>query len=173
MKPTNKYKFKNKVWSNESGFTLMELLTYISVAGFVFMGVYYVFVKSTDIYVGVLRSSTTIQNAHAASQMLEREAKNVRNNASITIATATQFKFTNVSNTVVDIVYTNQQLQKNTVAFASGISSFSFSYYKWDGTLWTTASPASQIAKIRVVFTMTSQGYSFSKDLYILLRNMR
>ncbi|KAB2881533.1 hypothetical protein F9K33_00305 [bacterium] len=158
---------------NEFGFTIIELLTYISLASVIFVGAYYVFVKSTDIYVNVLRSSTAVQNAHSASELIEREAKNVKNNASVIIATSTQFKFTNTSNTVIDLVYSSQQIKKNTVAYASGISSFAFSYYKWDGTTWTSASPTNQIAKIRYVFTIAYQGYSFSKDNYILLRNMR
>lgn len=159
--------------NNESGFTLIELLTYLSVAGVLFLGVYYVFLKSTDIYARVLRSSAVIQNAHTASEMLEREAKNIKDKNSILIATSTQFKFTNTSNTVIDLVYSQQQLKKNTVVFAGNITSFSFTYYKWDGTVWTSVSPTSQIARIRSAFTMTYQGYSFSKDYSIFLRNMR
>lgn len=166
-------KQNRNVPSSESGFTLIELLTYVSLAGVIFVGAYYVFLKSTDIYVSVLRTSTVVQNTHTASEIIEHESKNVRNKNSIIIATSTQFKFTNTSNSVIDFVFSGQQLTKNTVVFGANLTSFSFSYYKWDGTVWTSASSTSQIAKIRYIFTMAYQGYSFSKDNYILLRNMR
>lgn len=163
----------SNIWNSESGFTLIELLTYISLASVLFIGVYYVFVKSTDIYVNVLRSSMVIQNAHTASEMIEREAKNVSGKTGISIANSSEFKFTNTSNVVIDLVYSSQQIKKNTVVFAGNVTSFAFTYYKWDGTTWTSALPTSQIAKIRYVFTLSYQGYSFSEDRYILLRNMR
>jgi hypothetical protein len=158
---------------NHAGFTLIELLTYLSLAAVVFLGLDYLFLRSTDIYVDVLSSSTLAQSAHTASEMLEREIKGVQNKNSVIIATSTQFKFTNTSNSVIDLVYAGEQIKKNTIVYGSGITSFSFSYYKWDGTTWTSASPSSQIAKIRFVFTMSIQGHNISKDLYVLLRNMR
>lgn len=97
---------------NTSGFTLIELLTYMSLAGVVFLGLDYLFLRSTDIYVDVLSSSTLVQNAHTASEMLEREIKSVRNKTSIVTATATQFKFTNTSNSLIDLVYASGQIKK-------------------------------------------------------------
>lgn len=163
----------HKIVRNKSGFTLIELLTYMSLAGVVFLGLDYLFLRSTDIYVGVLSSSTLVQNAHTASEMLEREIKSVRNKTSIVTATTTQFKFTNTSNLLIDLVYASGQIKKNTIVYGSGITSFSFSYYKWDGTAWTSTSPSSQIAKVRFNYIITYQGHNVTKDHYILLRNMR
>ena len=160
-------------WKDESGFTLIELLMYVSLAGFLFMGAYYVFVKSTDIYTGVLRTSMIAQNAHKVSEILEHETKNVRNKNSILIATSSEFKFTNPSNAVIDFVYSAQQFTKNGTVLAGSITGFTFSYYKWDGTVWTSSSPTTQIAKIKVNFTMTYLGYTFAKEHSFVLRNMR
>jgi type II secretory pathway pseudopilin PulG len=161
------------LWQDEAGFTLIELLMYVSLAGFLFMGAFYVFVKSTDIYTGVLRTSMIVQNARKASEILEHESKNVRDKNSILIATSTEFKFTNTTNAVVDFVYSAQQLTNNGTVLAGNITGFTFSYQKWDGTTWTSASPTTQIAIIKVNFTMAYLGYTFTKDHSFVLRNMR
>jgi len=162
-----------KMIRNENGFTLIELMTYLALAGISFMGVYYIFLKSITVYTSVIGISSSIQDAQKASEFVVRESQNLKDKNSILIANNAEFKFTNVSGTVVDLVFASQQLKKNTTVFADHITSFSFSYYKWDGTAWSTGSETNLIAKIRFVMTITFNGNSYATEDYVLLRNAR
>lgn len=158
---------------NERGFTLIELMLYVTLSGIIMTGVYLSFNTSTTIYADVLRSSVAILDAQRAADLLERNAKSIKSKTSVLIATSGQFKFTNNANAAIDLVCTAQQIRRNNEVLASGVSGFVFSYYKWDGTVWTSCSPTSQIAKVRYVFSVTYQGYVYSVDRTVSLRNMR
>ena len=129
--------------------------------------------KSTDIYTGILGQSINSQNAQIASDFLSRESENVRDKNSILIATATEFKFTNTNGSVVDLVYSSQQLTKNSAVLAKSVTAFAFSYYKWDGSSWTLGSATNLIAKLKFTMTVNSSGNSLSTENYVLLRNMQ
>ncbi len=164
---------KKDAMDDERGFTLIELMLYATLSGVIMTGVYLSFNTSTDIYADVLRSSVAVQDAQRAADVLEREAKSVKNRTSILIATSTRFKLTNNADAAIDLQYSAQRILRNNDVLASGVSGFVFSYYKWDGTAWTSASPTSQIARVRYVFSVSYRGYAYSVDRTVLLRNMR
>lgn len=160
------------VLTNSNGFTLIELLTTVAVMGISFLGVYIIFMKSTDIYSEVMGRSFAVQTIGQATTMLTRETKNVRDKNSILIATSSQFRFTNNAGQTVDLVYTNQQLKKNTTVIASHVTSFAFTYKKWDGTAWTSGA-TNLIAAVHYTITVTQSGKNVTFQNSILLRNAR
>ncbi|NUM82212.1 prepilin-type N-terminal cleavage/methylation domain-containing protein [bacterium] len=160
------------ILKNSKGFTLIELLTTVTVMGISFLGVYIIFLKSIEIYSEVLGRSFGVQTIEQATDVLTRETKNVRDKNSIIIATASQFKFTNIHGQTVDMVYAAQQLKKNTVVFASHVTNFAFTYKKWDGTAWASGA-TNQIASVHYTMTVQNSNKSVTFQNSIVLRNTR
>ncbi|MBX7151301.1 prepilin-type N-terminal cleavage/methylation domain-containing protein [bacterium] len=157
---------------NSKGFTLIELLTTVAVMGISFLGIYVIFMKSTDIYSEVLGRSLAVQTIEQATDVLTRETKNLRDKNSILIASASQFRFTNNNGQNIDLTYTDQQLKKNAVAFASHVTAFSLTYKKWDGTSWTSGA-TNLIASVHYSITVRNSGKNVTFQNSILLRNAR
>lgn len=164
---------KYRGFINDNGFALTELLQYVTLSGVVLSGIFLVFNQAIAMYADTVRSSVVVQDVQRVSDILERETGSIKGRTHVLVATSGQFKFTNHSNLVVDLVYAGGQIRRNNVALMSGVTSFSFQYYKWDGSVWTAASPTSAIAKVRYAYSTTHQGYVFNCERTVLLRNMR
>jgi FlaG/FlaF family flagellin (archaellin) len=156
----------------ESGYTAVELVITIAMLSVVSLGVTIVFIQSAGIYSEVTGRSVAVQRMDQLTDFLEREVKNVRDQNSILIATSSQFKFVNTSGATIDLTYANQQMKKNNTAVAVGISGFSLSYSKWDGSAWTGL-PTSSIARVNYQASFEFGQVSSTFQGAIVLRNCR
>jgi prepilin-type N-terminal cleavage/methylation domain-containing protein len=160
-------------YKNQNGYTLIELMTTVVILGVSFMTVFFIFKVTMDIYTSVAGMSEDIQRIQQVSNYLEADIKNLKDKNSILIATSSQFKFVNVNNVTIDMVFTGSQFKKNTVVLNSDISTAQISYYKWDGSSWTSARPLSEIARLVFSVSFTSNGEVVPFNHSILLRNCR
>jgi Tfp pilus assembly protein PilE len=157
---------------NERGFTAVELVTYIVLAGITFGGALILFQSSMDSYVSVAGRSLALEEVHHAVRTIARDVQSVRDKNSITTANATTFTFVNSKNQTVSLTYASQQITRSGTVIAKNVSSFGLTYRKWDGTAWTSGSTG-LIARVLLTMTVTSGGQSVTVNESFLIRNTR
>lgn len=158
---------------NTKGFTLIELVTTITVIGVAFICVFYIFNNTAEIYNHVAGGSEDLQRIQQITGYLDADLKNVKDKNSILIASGSQFKFINVNQQTIDFVYINPYLKKNNVNLTRDLSGFSFTYFKFDGMQWTSARPLSEIGRILITGTVINSGQLNSFRQSVSLRNCR
>jgi len=159
--------------NDQSGFTAIELVTYIVLSGIVLAGALIIFQKSMDGYMSVVGRSLILEEAHHAVQMIGRELQSVRDKNSITTANGTTFTFVNNKNQTITLTYASQQITRSGTVIAKKITAFAFTYAKWDGTTWTTGSATNLIARVQLALTVTSGTEGITVNETFLLRNTR
>ncbi len=162
----------NAVRRDERGFTAIELVTYIVLAGVTLGGALMLFQTSMDTYVSVVGRSLNLEEAHHAVQLIGRDVQSVRDKNSITTANATTFTFVNSKNQTVSLTYASQQITRSGTVIAKNVTSFGLTYTKWDGTAWTSGSTG-LIARVLLTMTVTSGGQSVTVNESFLIRNTR
>jgi prepilin-type N-terminal cleavage/methylation domain-containing protein len=126
------------------GFTLPELLIVIVVGSVAAVAFSAMFLEAIKTYQFMDAEKTMLQDSRYAEERVSRELKRVRDNTSISAASATTLTFTDRSNATVsfswsgvsgaDLLYTKSGSSQ---VLAKGVDSLAFQYWKQDGTAAT------------------------------------
>lgn len=153
----------------EAGFTLAELtivIVVVSIAALVFSKM---FIEAVRTYEYVDVDKQLLQEARYAEERMTREFKRVRNNVSITTATASTFTFVDRDAATIsvswngvkgnDLVYTKSGTAR---VLASGVDSLAFGYWKSNGAAATPiVSPsATDIWRVTIYLRLAKAGQS-------------
>ncbi len=149
----------------DKGFTLIELVIVISVVGIISVIIGSMLLGTIKAWTFKFNRNDILWDGRLAINRITREIRAVRDTASVTTASAAQFRFIDTNN--VDITYslssTNLNRTENGTAnlLAGNVSSLAFTYY--DANENTIAIPsvspsATNIRRVRINLTLTKNG---------------
>ncbi|TMQ49315.1 MAG: prepilin-type N-terminal cleavage/methylation domain-containing protein [Candidatus Eisenbacteria bacterium] len=128
----------------ERGFTLPELLIVIVIASVLAIAFSSMFIQAVKTYQFMDAEKDMLADTRYAEERVTRELKRVRNNTSISAATATTLTFVDRQNATVsfswsgvsgaDLLFTKSGVSQT---LAKGVDSLAFRYWKQDGTAAT------------------------------------
>jgi prepilin-type N-terminal cleavage/methylation domain-containing protein len=165
----------------QAGFSLAELvivIVIVSIAAFVFTGMFIQAVKS---YQFVDVEKTMLQEARYAEERMSRELKRVRGSSDITQATANTLTFVDNDAATVSfswtgvlgdpLVYTKAGTART---LASGVDSLAFQYYKGDGTAAVPVlSPsATDIRRVTIYLRLAKGGQNVKAATAVFVRSL-
>jgi prepilin-type N-terminal cleavage/methylation domain-containing protein len=164
-----------------AGFTLPELtivIVVVSIAAMVFSKMFLEAVRSYE-FIDV--EKTTLQEARYAQERMGRELKRVRDNTSITAATATTFTFVDRDAATIsiswngvkgaDLIYTRNGTAR---VLASGVDSLAFGYWKTNGAAATPIlSPsATDIWRVTTYLRLAKSGQTVATSSATFVRSL-
>lgn len=150
------------------GSTLVELVIVIAIVGIMVGAVGYILLGVVDAWTFKAKRNDILWDGRMAINRMGREIREIKNLTSVTTASSSQFRFTNVNNN--SIIYslsgTNLNRTKDGTAniLAQNVSSLSFTYYDSSGAsiATPTVSPsATNIRRVRINLTLTNGGQNF------------
>ena len=157
---------------SQHGFTLMEVITFMTLSALVLTGALFFFRTGAESYAETLSQSLALEAFHHANRLMTRDIRNLRNQSSIATATVSQFTFTNVQNQSISYTFSSGQLLRNGVSISSGLTSFSLTYATWDGASWSSGA-TTEIAMVTATLSTSVEGRLLATSSSILLRNAR
>jgi prepilin-type N-terminal cleavage/methylation domain-containing protein len=164
-----------------SGFTLPELVVVIAVVSIAAMVFSKMFLEAVRTYQFIDVEKETLQEARYAQERMAREFKRVRDNTSITAATATTFTFVDRDAATIsiswngvkgtDLVYTRNGTART---LASGVDSLAFGYWKTDGAAATpVVSPsATDIWRVTTFLRLAKSGQTVDTSTSTFVRSL-
>jgi prepilin-type N-terminal cleavage/methylation domain-containing protein len=141
-----------------SGYTLVEMVLVVTILSIVGGVSSFVVLQAMKAYA---RHVPAMHNAYQARSSLERMRREIRaleDTSSITTMTATSLTFTGTGGTSIAYAYTGGNLDRNGDRLAKGLTAFSFTYWKSNGT---TASAATDVHLIEIDLTVDSLGQTY------------
>lgn len=169
---------REEFMKNKKGFTLVELVIVITIVGISAAIVGTILLGTVKAWTFKFNRSDILWDGRMAINRIVREIRTVRNNASVTTASSSQFRFIDSAN--IDIIYslssTNLNRTENGTAnlLAENVSSLSFTYYDAAGTVIPspTVSPTTNIKRVRVNLTLIKNGQTFYLQSDSMPRNL-
>jgi len=149
----------------KNGFTLIELVVVISVAGIVSIIIGSMLLGTIKAWTFKFNRNDILWDSRLAIDRMTREIRAIRDDTSVTTASSSQFRFIDAAGN--DITYsmssTNLNRTENGTAnlLAENVSSMALTYYDTNGN--TIAVPAvspaaTNIRRVRINFTLTKNG---------------
>lgn len=149
------------------GFTLIELVIVIIIIGIAASTVGGLLLGTVKAWTFKFNRSDLLWDGRMAIDRMTREIRTIKDNTSVTTASAAQLRFIDTGNK--DITYslssTNLNRTENGTAnlLAENVSSLGFTYYDASGTVIPipTVSPTTNIKRVRINLTLTKNGQTF------------
>jgi len=151
----------------EKGFTLIEIIIVITIVGIVSVIIGSMLLGVVKAWTFKINRNDILWDGRLAINRMTREIRTVRNDASVTTASSSQFRFIDSAN--IDITYslssTNLNRTENGTAnlLAENVSSLGFTYYDAAGTVIPspTVSLTTDIKRVRINLTFAKNGQTF------------
>jgi prepilin-type N-terminal cleavage/methylation domain-containing protein len=166
--------FIPRLTSCEAGFTLMELILTIVIAGMLAGFSAQMLVAGADTFDYLTVRKEGLEDSRIAMQRIVKEVRQALDPGMIQKATADSLRYTNVNNQSVQVRYINQSISLNGQALIDHVSQFNLRFF--DGSGAQLAFPISNTAniwRIRVSFVYSNDGQSMSLQQDIVPRNFR
>ena len=147
------------------GFTLVELIIVITIVGIIAGVVGSILLKAIDAWTFKFKRNDILWDGRLAINRMVREIREIKDLASVTTASGSEFRFLNVDD--ADITYNLSSTDLNrtedgvTNLLAEDVSSLSFTYYDSNGSTISapTVSPSdTDIRRVRIDLTLTKGG---------------
>ncbi|MDX1902414.1 MAG: prepilin-type N-terminal cleavage/methylation domain-containing protein [Gammaproteobacteria bacterium] len=153
----------------QTGFTLIELVITIVLAGIIVVVSMKMISQGLNAYLAGENATNAEQQARIALERMTRDIRAIRSSSSISTATSSQLTFTDFSGSSVSYTLSGTNLLRNSQILASGITSISFTYYDSSGN--TTATTAS-IRYIAMSINVTQSNANFTASTAIFPENL-
>ncbi len=153
------------------GVSLVELIVVIVILGIIGAFLSASIYEGSHAYVDLRSRSANVADAHHALELMAREIQEIRTATSgdITTLTASSLAFTDINAASVSYAYSGGTLTRNSQTLLDRLSSFSFAYYKSDGT---TAAAAADIWSVGISLTVTRSGRELTLRTRVFPRNL-
>lgn len=163
----------------KNGFTLIETVVVILIMGIIAAIGVPLLLEATEAMSFLTVRPDLTQSADVALSRMSREIRRLRDDISISVATASQFAFYDIDNVLISYSRIGVNLMRNTLTtdiLASNINSLIFTYYDDDGNV--LANPTVGIGTLtnirRIEITLVFQsGFSYSFRSQIRPPNLR
>ncbi|MBU1134624.1 MAG: type II secretion system GspH family protein [Candidatus Omnitrophica bacterium] len=142
-----------------SGFTLIEFIVVITIVGILIVGLSTYIIKGIDLWQLITFRNEITASGRLALFRMGREIKQIKNDLSVHIASASRFKFDDVNSSSIDYQLSSSNLKRNSDILARGTSSLAFIYYDVNNAEIATplVSPnATNIHRIKIVLEVAS-----------------
>jgi prepilin-type N-terminal cleavage/methylation domain-containing protein len=151
------------------GFTLVEICMVIVLVGIISLAMVRLYATLITTSITVDSTTDALAEARLALERMVVEIREIRNSSDITINTATQFSFVNVSGATITYALASGSLTSNGQVLATGINSLAFTYYTNAGVATTTGSA---IRFIRITINVTDNSTNFTLTTVIYPRSL-
>ena len=160
------------------GSTLVELVIVIAIVGIMAGAVGYILLGAVDAWTFKAKRNDILWDGRMAINRMVREIREIKNLTSVTTASSSQFRFTNVNNNSITYSLSGADLNRTKDGtaniLAQNVSSLSFTYYDSSGAgiATPTVSPsATNIRRVRINLTLTNGGQNFYAQSDSMPRN--
>lgn len=150
------------------GSTLVELVIVIAIVGIIAGAVGYILLGTVEAWTFKANRNDILWDGRLAINRMVREIREIKNLTSVTTASSSQFRFTNVNNNSITYSLSGADLTRTKDGaaniLAQNVSSLSFTYYDSGGAsiATPTVSPsATNIRRVRINLTLTNGGQNF------------
>jgi prepilin-type N-terminal cleavage/methylation domain-containing protein len=147
------------------GFTLIEIIIVITILGIIAGVVGFILLSTIDAWTFKFNRFELLSDGRLAMNRMLREIREIKDLTSVTTASSSQFRFTNVND--VDVTYSLSSTNLNRTedgtanVLAGNVSSITFTYYDANGDVISipTVSPGTtDIRRVRINLTFTKAG---------------
>lgn len=158
-------------FGSDRGFSLIELIVVIVILGIIGAFLSTSIYEGSHAYIDLRSRSANVADAHQALELMGREIQEIRTatSADITALTASSLAFTDINAASVSYAFSGATLTRNSQTLMDRLSSFSFAYYKSDGT---TAAAAADVWSVEVSLTVTRSGRDLTLRTRVFPRNL-
>ncbi len=167
-------RFARRFTQCEAGFTLMELILTIVIAGMLAGFTAHMLVAGADTFDYLTVRKTGLEDSRMAMQRIVKEVRQALDPGMIQKATADSMRYLNVNNQSVQVRYINQSISLNGQTLIDHVSQFNLKFFDGSGVqLAFPISNTGNIWRIRVSFVYSNGGQSISLQQDIVPRNFR
>lgn len=133
------------------GFTMVELIVSIVILSIISVVVSKIMLQGYRSYIIYQNANDADVQALIALEMMTNDIHTIRSAAGITTITATSFAFVNTNGSTITYTLSSNNLQRNGVTVANGVSALVFAYLNAAGT---TTATASLVRYVTITLTM-------------------
>lgn len=151
------------------GFTLLELVIVMVLISIMAAMSSRLILQGVNSYTKSQTISTTDWQGSYALDHMTREIRSLDSSSDITTATASQFSFTDGTNTAITYQVTGGNLVEGANTLASNASSVVFTYYDRSGAVTSTVN---LIRFVQIVLTLTNSNYTYAYKTTVYLANL-
>ena len=116
-----------KIFKDESGFTLLELVTVLIVFGIISVVIVNLMSRQAETFTKVFNNSDLVSNGRKAIDQLRRDLHGV-SAGNITTMTSSNLIFTDINGASINYSYSSSNLSRNDVTLAEHVTNNPFSY---------------------------------------------
>lgn len=156
------------------GVTLIELIMAITIVG-ILAAVSSLYIKETiDLWRFLSFRSEAVSQGRMALLRMEREIRQIKDNASVSAANSSQFRFLDNNNVDINFNLSGSSLMRNADILSSGASGLTFTYYNRANQVIASpmVSPTTNIYRIDISITIQSGGQSKTLRTQVYPRNL-
>lgn len=159
-------KYLHKI-TNQSGFSLPELITVIVVLGIISLITAGLIGSQTEAYMNIFNRSILNSEGRKTLDRLRIDLHELSPD-SISIMQANQLSFTEMGGNTLEYQYVSNEIRRNAVTLVNNVQSAPFSYL--DSAMVVTANPAN-LAFVRVNLNLSINGKTVQLEELIYARN--
>ena len=153
----------------QKGFTLIELVIVIAILAVLSAIVLPVLQSGFNAYFTERNLVDANWQGSLALSRMTRDIRDIPSTSGISVASATQFTFTDDTNNAVSYTLSGSTLFRNGIALANGVNSVTFGYYSGSGA--ATASIVS-IRYVTITLNITENATNLTLFATVNLRNV-
>lgn len=120
--------------TGRSGFTLVEIVSSLTVLAIIAMIATNVVMESTRIYARTVPAMDASYKAELTTNTLMRDLRDLTDLGAISEFTATEFTFEDSNGSEIAYLYSGTDLTRNGDLLAEGVTAFRFDFYEQDGS---------------------------------------
>lgn len=169
-----KHGFPREMAAHERGFTVIELIMTMLVLSVVVIGVALFINPLMDLTIQKHFMNDYVAESRLALLRMQRDISQIKDDASVTAATASQLSFTDTNNNAISYALSAGNLLRNSVVLTSGVTSFQITYWDSTNTLLAppTIVPETDIARIQILLSVASGGNATTQRILVRPRNL-
>lgn len=161
----------------KKGFTLIELVMVIVIIG-ILAGIGVPMIQqAVDAWSFTSKfQDNAVSQATVVMNRISREMRRLKNDASVTTASAAEFSFTDLDNNSIGFSRSGNTLMRNSDGLADNVTSLTFTYYNDDGN--TIGAPIvspnnTDIRRINVAFAILAGSNTLNFQFQVRPQNLR
>jgi prepilin-type N-terminal cleavage/methylation domain-containing protein len=148
------------------GFTLIEMIIVITIIAVISVMAGQVVASGLKMMLTAQQVVDADWQAKLALESMVREIRNIRSRADMTTTSSTTLAFNDINGDAITYAYSGGALTKNSQIIASGVASFSFTYY--DVNYNTTTTPANvAIVYMQIGINADNSNTTYQTQLYL------